>query len=326
MPRPTGAPGGSHPVLDWARLLRLPNHATAVADVLAGYLVVSGLKTVALPVGLPWVVGAGWAFYAAGMVLNDVFDVALDREERPERPLPSGRIDVRTAAFVGQGLLALGGACACVAAFVGGTPATALVGALLTAAVWIYDRHAKGTPLGPAVMGTCRGLNWLLGMTAAGGPIHEAHWLLPLGVASYVAGITIYARDEAATSRRVMLARGVTLMATGLALAGLGTVLAARAAGGIPWGEGPRPGVGVDRLTAWAGLWTLVSASVLLRALLGVFEPTPQRVRAAVGNSIMSLITLDAILVLATCGEPWAVVVLALLAPFLLLRRSIPPT
>lgn len=316
----------SNALLDWARLLRLPNHATAIADVLAGYLVVAGLKTVALPAGLAWAVGAGWAFYAAGMVLNDVFDVALDREERPERPLPSGRIDLHSAAIVGQGLLALGGLCACAAALVSGSPATALVGALLTGAIWLYDRHAKSTSAGPAVMGACRGLNWLLGMTAAGGPHLEAHWLLPLGIAAYVAGITIYARDEAATSKRALLVRGVTVMATGLALAGLGTVLAARASGGIPWGDGPRPGIGIDRLTAWGTLWTLVSASVLLRAFLGVVEPTPPRVRAAVGNAIMALITLDAILVLAACGEPWAVVVLALLAPFLLLRRSIPPT
>ena len=28
-------------MLDWLRLVRLPNHATAVADVLAGYLIVS---------------------------------------------------------------------------------------------------------------------------------------------------------------------------------------------------------------------------------------------------------------------------------------------
>jgi hypothetical protein len=49
-------------------------------------------------------------------------------------------------------------------------------------------------------------------------------------------------------------------------------------------------------------------------------------VRAAVGNAIMSIITLDAVLVLAACGERWAVVVLALLGWFLLGRRLVPPT
>lgn len=114
-------------------------------------------------------------------------------------------------------------------------------------------------------------------------------------------------------------------MTTGLALAGLGTVLAARVAGGIAWGAAGG-GVAMDRLREWAVLWTLVSAVVLVRALLGVLEPTPRRVRAAVGNAIMAIVTLDAVLVLAACGERWALVVLALLVPFLVLRRLFPPT
>jgi hypothetical protein len=43
--------------------------------------------------------------------------------------------------------------------------------------------------------------------------------------------------------------------------------------------------------------------------------------QAAVGNAIMSIITLDAVIVLAFCGEQWAVVVLALLVWFVLGRR-----
>ena len=314
-------------LLAWARLLRLPNHFTAIADVLAGYLVVAGLTTLHARPAMLLAAAAGWAFYAAGMVLNDVFDVALDSVERPERPLPSGQIDVRTAALVGQGLLALGGLCACAAAFASGYPAPALVGAGLTAAIWTYDRHAKATPFGPAVMGLCRGLNWLLGMAAAGGPLLLPDWLIPIGIALYVAGITRYARDEATTSRSGHLARATAVMAAGLALAGLGAYLGVRASTGtIPWAAGGQPGVAIDRLTAWVILWSMISASILLRAVLGALDPSPQQVRTAVGNAIMSLVTLDAILVLSVCGEPWAVVILGLLAPFLLLRRFIPPT
>ena len=310
--------------LAWARLLRLPNHFTAIADVLAGYLVVAGLTSLQARPAMLLAAAAGWAFYAAGMVLNDVFDVALDSVERPERPLPSGQIDVKTAALVGQGLLALAGLGACGAAFASGYPAPALVGAGLTAAIWTYDRHAKSTPFGPAVMGLCRGLNWLLGMAAAGGPLLLPHWLIPVGIAVYVAGITLYARDEATTSRRAALARAT---AVGLALAGCGAFFGVRASTGtIPWAAVGQPGMAIDRLTAWAVLWSMVSASILLRAGIGVLNPVPQAVRAAVGNAIMSLITLDAILVLSVCGEPWAVVILVLLAPFQLLRRFIPPT
>ena len=76
----------------WVRLLRLPNHATAVADVLAGYLIVSQARAIDWPApALWWAILASLGFYAAGMVLNDVFDLALDREERPGRPASADR-------------------------------------------------------------------------------------------------------------------------------------------------------------------------------------------------------------------------------------------
>jgi 4-hydroxybenzoate polyprenyltransferase len=307
-------------LLAWVRLLRLPNHATAVADVLAGYLIVSQTRAIDWPApALWWAILASLGFYAAGMVLNDVFDLALDREERPGRPLPSGQIGVRTAAAAGNLLMAVGSAAACATAFAARSPWPALVGALLTAAVWIYNRHAKATSLGPLVMGSCRSLNWLLGMAAAGGP-HRAHeWLLPIGMGVYVMGITVYARDEAEESRAETLAAGTIIMLIGLATAGLSPWLAARAGDTGAWLTGAK-------LSNWLVLWGMLSASVLLRAVLGIFDPTSGRVQQSVGNAIMAIITLDAVLVLATCGEPWSIVVLLLLVPFLLGRRFVSPT
>jgi len=307
-------------LLAWIRLLRLPNHATAVADVLAGFLIVSQARAIGWPApALWWAILASLGFYAAGMVLNDVFDLAIDRAERPERPLPSGRIGLRAAAAAGNGLMAVASMAACATAFAAHSPWPALVGALLTAAVWTYNRHAKLTSLGPFVMGCCRALNWLLGMTAAGGPVGPQQWLLPIGMGVYVMGITVYARDEAEESRAGRLAAGMAIMLTGLATAGLSPWLAARegAAGG--WLE-------AAQLTNWLLLWGVLTALILLRGLLGLFEPTPARVQQAVGNAIMAIITFDAVLVLATCGEPWSLVVLSLLIPFLLGRRFVSAT
>ena len=39
--------------------------------------------------------------YASGTALNDVFDFEVDRAERPGRPLPSGRVSSRSAAWLG---------------------------------------------------------------------------------------------------------------------------------------------------------------------------------------------------------------------------------
>ena len=307
-------------LLDWLRLLRAPNHATAVADVLAGYLIVTHARAIEWPPApLWWALAASLGFYGAGMVLNDVFDAAIDREERPERPLPSGRIALRTAAAAGTLLLTLASLAACAAAFTARSPWPALVGALLTAAVWIYDRRAKSTGLGPAVMGSCRALNWLLGMTAAGGPQESHQWLLPVGMGVYVMGITLYARDEAGTSRSPALAVGTAIMGAGLAIAGLFPWAAVRAGAGIG-------GLAGSRLSTWGVLWCMLAASIIVRAILGILEPTGARVRQAVGNAIMAIITLDAVLVLAACGEPWSILVLLLLVPFLFGRRIVSPT
>jgi 4-hydroxybenzoate polyprenyltransferase len=123
---------------DWLRLVRLPNLATAVADPLAGFVIVAGLAD------LGWLPPAGWlallasaCLYAAGMVQNDVVDLEIDRAERPDRPLPAGRIPLARAALMANGLLAVGALAACGAAVLAACPAPAFAGAALTAAVWI---------------------------------------------------------------------------------------------------------------------------------------------------------------------------------------------
>ncbi|MFM1903592.1 MAG: hypothetical protein RLZZ440_1492 [Planctomycetota bacterium] len=303
---------------DWLRLVRVPNLATAAADPLAGFLICSRLTDIGrLPAAAWAAIFAGLFFYAAGMVLNDVYDLELDRVERPERPLPSGRIGRRQAAAIGNLLLFVGGAAACGAAVLAATPWPPLVAAGLTAAIWLYDARAKGTPFGPAVMGGCRGFNWLLGMTAAGGPTSIPEWMIPVGMGLYVAGITLFARDEAGRSRRGTLVAGGLVMVAGLITAA-----------GFVW----LPLLaGVTRVAtlparSWLACWGILGVTVLIRAGQAVEHPEPARVRAAVGNAIMAIITLDAVLVLAACGEGPAIAVILLLAWFLIGRRLVPPT
>ena len=47
--------------------------------------------------------------YCGGMVWNDFFDRADDAKTRPNRPIPSGRIRIGTAAVTGIALFAIGG-------------------------------------------------------------------------------------------------------------------------------------------------------------------------------------------------------------------------
>ncbi|NKC11354.1 MAG: hypothetical protein GKR94_03860 [Gammaproteobacteria bacterium] len=104
-------------------------------------------------------------FYEAGMYLNDAFDREIDAIERPERPIPSGRISATAVFCTGFALMALAVACLWAAGVLapGGTgwlgPLSALA---LAAAIVLYDAWHKNNPLSPFLMGICRMLVYVV--------------------------------------------------------------------------------------------------------------------------------------------------------------------
>ena len=97
--------------LAYFQLMRLPAVFTAMSDIILGYLLTHG--SFELPLQFALLLVASASLYLSGMVFNDVFDRKVDAEERPFRPIPSGRISTQQAAVLG-GLLMLGrsGRCA----------------------------------------------------------------------------------------------------------------------------------------------------------------------------------------------------------------------
>ena len=116
---------------DLAELVRLPAVLTVPGDTLAGAAAAGwplGRRTWALPI-------ASACLYWAGMALNDYADRDLDAVERPERPIPSGRVLPRQALALAAGLTAAGVGTAAAA---GGRRALR-VAVPLAATVWAYD-------------------------------------------------------------------------------------------------------------------------------------------------------------------------------------------
>lgn len=294
----------------YLQLFRLPNVFTAMADILLGFLLTHRSLE-------PWYVfalllAASACLYTAGMVLNDYFDREQDARERPFRPIPSGRISERTAQRLGFGLLAGGGVLGWLAGAAAGSVWPGLVATLLAAAVYVYDGILKQTPAAPVVMGLCRTLNVLLGMSAAADPWTGAHWAAAIGVGLYIVGVTTFARSEARESGRTQLALGLAIL-----IAGLGVVasLPHWATGG-EWPAINPPG-------NWYIFWAVLAALIGQRCLRAVLDPAPERVQPAVKSAIFSLVVIDAGIVLATQDYLWAFAILALLAPMLLLGRWI---
>lgn len=287
------------------QLVRLPNVGTAVADVLMGYWIVQANS---MDGRLACLVGASVCLYWTGMVLNDVFDRELDRVERPERPIPSGTVSLRFAVSLAVGLAGVGLAWAAAA----GRPAL-LTATLLGLAILAYDGLFKDRIVGPPMMGICRLLNVILGMSAAcavAGSLPASAsllWLVPLGNGIYVSGVTWFARQEAGISDSRHLAASGLVMALGLGTHGF--VLAAM-------GATPIAAIGLGLL-----------ASVLAgRLVCAIREPSPRRVQRAVKWAVLGLVPLDAVLVLAFRGPGHALLVLALLAPALVTGRRLAST
>lgn len=174
----------------WLELLRAPNLFTVPGDPLAGYLLSGGVAVNGyfhvVPVAL-----SSLCLYCFGLIMNDLADAEADRQERPNRPIPSGRISVASGKIVSVFFLVWGLAMAWLTGRDAGIVATALVGAVTS-----YNVVLKKRPLaGPVSMGACRGLSMMMGAAAGGGVDHRVA-LAVAGLTLYVAAFTSIARFE----------------------------------------------------------------------------------------------------------------------------------
>ncbi|MFV2082960.1 SCO3242 family prenyltransferase [Micromonospora sp. LOL_021] len=273
---------------DLAELVRAPAALSVPGDVVAGAAAAGGLgpRTAGLA-------GASVCLYWAGMAANDWADRDLDAVERPQRPIPSGRVTPGAALAVAAGLTTAGLA---LTAVTGGRRALA-VGVPLTAAIWAYDLWAKNTPAGPAVMAACRGLDVLLGSAGTG----RTRAALPaaLAVAAHTYTVTELSRSEVSGADPRLPAAtlaGTAAVALASVAPAAGRAVSAHAA--PPTGRAtPVSATPTGRATSarwWragvtAGLAGWYAARYGAAQAAVARDPRPEQVRAAVGAGIVGL-------------------------------------
>jgi hypothetical protein len=304
----------SQRLLAYAQLMRLPNVFTAMADIFMGFWFTHETLS---PVGVFLLLLLSTScLYTAGMVLNDVFDIEQDLRERPNRPLPSGRIDSKTAARLGWSLLVAGVIFGWSAAPLANRMLPGIVATILAVFVAIYDGFLKRTPWGPVGMGVCRGLNVALGMSASVRPLGIVHWYVAKCLGCYIVGVTWFARREASSSRRGDLICGFAIIAAAiiLLLDFPGLMRANELVHSIRF---------MPRLMMFVSAFFLCSLIVLLALpfLIAIIIPVPATVQTAVKFGILSVVVLDALVVLPVRGVWPALTVLSLLIPTLILGR-----
>jgi len=289
---------GLTPYLLLGRVSNLPTvwTNTLAGAVLAGVAVGRGrLALLAIAFSL---------LYTGGMYLNDAFDRESDARERPERPIPSGRIGAGPVFAIGFGLLLAGVlvvAAAGAAGPAGGGRAAVSSAALLAAVITAYDAWHKANPLSPVVMGLCRVLVYLTAALAVAGRIGPAVAGGAVVLLCYLIGLTYVAKQENLTEVRhlwplAFLSAPFLYAWPALLGAGVGAVL-------------------YLGLLAWVAY-----------AVASLVRPGHRDIRRAVVSLIAGISLLDALLI-AGAGDPgraaWAVVGFALTLVF---QRWVPGT
>ena len=176
-------------------MLRISNAPTVVSQVFAG----AAVGCCALPTGTPLPLGAlvlvlvGVPLsYLAGMVLNDVCDARVDATERPDRPIPSGRISLFVARFVGGSMLLIGISMLAVA-----SPSTLPWAIILGVCILAYDMLHTLSAASFVLMAACRGL---VPAIAAFAISSNTDWSILAWTASaafaFIAAVSIAARNE----------------------------------------------------------------------------------------------------------------------------------
>jgi 4-hydroxybenzoate polyprenyltransferase len=311
--------------MDYLRLFRIPNVFTAIADVTMGFLCAQA----SLRPWATWVplIAASSLLYMAGMVLNDVYDIHADAAARPERPLPSGRISLERARGLGFCLLLAGVAAGWLAGVFRPTAGDfhwrcGAVATGLAACILLYDVLLKRTLLGPVAMGGCRFLNVLLGASVQASVLADGSWvgfdphqlLAAAGIGVYVMGVTWFARRESEQGRRLLL-----LFAAGVITAGFAVLCSVHR--WVP--DAMRAAAAIKSETVWIVLLALLAFTILRRCAVAIADPTPRQVQLAVKVGILSIIVLDAAVVLDVSHWHYAVGLLVLLVPTIALGRGV---
>lgn len=293
----------SQRVKEYLQLIRLPNVFTTPSNILAGYFAAVTTTAVAEADGVHLIalmVSSG-LLYIAGIVLNDYFDIEIDKKERPSRPLPSGKISKGYALTIAIVALLIANIIALVVG-----PISLAISLALTLLIIAYDYQLKYSVLGPFAMGGTRSLNVIFGASPVLLYI-DNHSVAIVGAAAaslffYVSSITILSKKEVGKERPNSTLVILIVFGVILAIVPLGMLLQ------FEW-------TFLLNLSIFAGV-TIVT----FRQYIAKEVPSVQK---AVRNMVISIIILDSVFVTGTAGLPYGLATLLLIAPVVVLAKKL---
>jgi 4-hydroxybenzoate polyprenyltransferase len=282
-------------------LIRLPNIFTTPSNILTGYFAVVTVAE-ADSVHLVALMVSSGLLYIGGIVLNDYFDIEIDKRERPSRPLPSGNISKINALTIAMAALLIANA---IALALG--PISLAVSLALTFTIIGYDYRLKHGPLGPFAMGGARFLNVIFGASSVLLYIINTHSYAIVGAAAaslfvYTVAIMVLSKKEAGNEKPNSTLALLMVFGVISSVVALGLLLH------LQWAF-------LINLSIFAAVMIITFKQHLMRQF-----PSAQK---AVRNMVISIIILDSVFVSGTAGLPYGLATLLLIAPTILLAKKL---
>jgi UbiA prenyltransferase family len=287
-------------------LFRLPNVFTAPSNILAGYYaVVEPANASGLHLGI--LIICSILLYLSGIVLNDYFDIEVDRRERPLRPLPAGTVSKRKVLLIGIVFIIAANFISLLV-----STSTFIIAAILSGTIVSYDYRMKYSVYGPGMMGAARALNVMLGSS----PIFLTTVLninnsariavVTVSLFVFVFAISRLSRKEIDETDKVRTAKGSFLM--------IFAVLAIIIVSGLV-------GVFLKDLFANLALFAIIMI-ITFKPLLQRQPLSSKDIQRTIKTMVLSIIVLDSAFVSGSAGTAYGLVTVMLIMPAIILSRK----
>jgi len=274
--------------------MRAPAIFTAWSNILAAHIIVTGGNIHWSPLLL--LLLSSSALFSAGMVLNDCFDYHTDLKERPERPIPSGKVSLIHAVLFSCLLLITGIVSAALVSI-----QSVIIALLIMSFIFLYNGVLKQTIAGSLAMAACRYFNWLLGFSLL--PFSELSLLLPITIFLYIISLTLLSQEEEQAKNKTT----VLLTISGIILSGFSIIAIATL---------------IQIKPGWESLIILFGVIFIVQHLWQTYTHfTPKKIQSSIHLLLLAIIPLDAVMVMIFASSWWALTILILLLPGKFLAR-----
>lgn len=291
-------------IKDYLVLVRLPNLFTLPSNILVGMATVSSLAfTLTSFTQFLLLVTISVLLYCVGIVLNDLYDFDIDKKERPNRPLPSGKISRRSAIVLVAVFSTIALILSLQVSF-----STLVISSILFSVIFGYDKYLKNTHAGPFTIASARVMNILLGTSVSLRSVDSYSQIVTLTFVLiitfvYVSLIGFISRYEVhGFSDNTKLLLPPAIVATVISSIILFTLM------------------GFFKLESLIIL--SLFSFIMIISFSRIYRRDSGRTQQIVRNMILSIIVLDSTFLTGIIGIELGLVVLTLMAPLLVLANK----